>query len=171
MFKPVQGATGLLAQAVGVLDTVLYVNADLGNKLAVALGTGLGNFTYVLVSELGVVEAMKVTAADIYGLTVERAKDGSVARPFSVGAVVEYALVSEAVLDMINDRLQSLGDVNTLTFEINAPHTVVKDDTGLVTIDIKPMTITSPDGTIDVTGDGDSLGIAVKRGAFGCCDE
>lgn len=168
MFKPVQGATGELAQAASALDVILYVNADLANKLTTALSGG--HHTYVLIEEVGSVEAVKVTAADLFGLTVERAQDGSTAKAFSAGATVEYALVSAAVADLVDDRLAELGIEGTLNFVINEPHAVDKVD-DLVTITIQPMTITSPNGTIDVTGEGFTLGLDVERGAFGCCDD
>lgn len=168
MFKPVQGAVGELAQILGAADLVAYVNVDFANKIMTAIAGG--HHTYVIVSELGLVEAMKVTSADLFGLVIERAKDGTTAQVFNAGATIEYVLTSEAVLDIVNARLAEIAIEDTLTFSINAPHAVVR--TGLnVDITVQPTAITSPNNTIDVTGSGFEIGVDVERGAFGCCDD
>jgi urease gamma subunit len=168
MFKPVQGAAGELAQVASTADLVIYVNSDLASKITTALA-GV-HHTYIVVSEVGVVEAMKVTSADLFGLVVERAKDGTTAKTFNAGATVEYALTSDAVLDIVNERLAEIGVEDTLTFSINLPHAVERTGDN-VDITIQPMTLTSPNSTIDITGSGFDIGLDVERGAFGCCDD
>lgn len=168
MFKPALAATGELQAPIGVADTVLYVDIALANAVMTAIG--LTDFTYLILEEAGKVEAVKVTAAELSFLTVERAKEGTTAQVFAAGATLRYELISEVVSDLVDARLAALGIEDTLTFTINSPHTVVRE-LNEVGITIVPLTLTSEDGTIDITGESPNLDIAVQRGAFGCCDE
>jgi hypothetical protein len=167
MFKPLQGVHGTLETALGQADNVMYVDAQLVADLTARMG--IGNYTYLLIEQMDTAEAVLVSGFTSYGVLIERGKDGSVPITFLPGATIKYVLTSEAVGGMVSDYVNSLGLDAVTTFTINAPHTVDKMGNE-VTIDIKPPNISSPDGSIDVTGSGLDIGVSVQRGAFGCCD-
>lgn len=169
MFKPLQGASGTLVQPLGSADNIMYVDPQLIAYVYAGLGAGDGNHTFLLIEQAGIAEAVKVMDFGPYALIVERGKDGSQPRNFIPGATIRYILTTEAVQGIVYDYVTSLGLDAVTTFDINAPHVVTKLG-NQVTLDIKSPNISSPDGSIDVTGTGLDIGVSIQRGAFGCCD-
>lgn len=169
MFKPLQGVSGTLVQPAGAGDNIMYVDAQLAAWISAGLTPGAGNHTYLLIEQTGMSEAVKVMDFTPFALLVERGKDGSSPKTFLEGATLKYILTAEAVGELVVEAINALPPEAVLQFSINAPHSVERVDEQ-VTINIQPPNITSPDGTIDVTGSGLDIGISIQRGAFGCCD-
>lgn len=168
MFKPVHQAAGTTTWALGVSDVALEVDNDTYGRITTAIQTP-GDTTYLILNAPGWLEVVRVIGWTASTLLIERGVDNTVPSAFPAGTPVRYILAAAAVQDIVNEAIASIITPANLTFNINAPNTV--DVIGNnVNIIVPPVSLVSPDGTIDVTGSNNNLGIAVVRGAFGCCE-
>jgi hypothetical protein len=149
-------------------DNSIEPDSFLFGQVSAALFTP-GDVTYLAIGEAPSMEIVRVTGYTPGFLLVTRGVDGTTARAFPAGTPVRYIMPAQAVLDMIQDAIAVLPLPSNLTFSINAPNAVQQMGNN-VDIVIAPTSVTSPDGSVDVTGGGFAVGVAVARGAFGCCD-
>ena len=169
MFLPVHNAVGSLTADIGAADVVINATPAFVAAL-VAAGIDGTNHTYVRAYNQYGVEVLKVLNVVSGSIQVERGTDGSTAMAFPSGTYIEYILCATAVQELIDESIAALGPEQTLTFAINAPHTVQRVDDN-VTIGIVYQDVVSSDGTIDVSVNvDDAIDLSVRRGAFGCCD-
>jgi hypothetical protein len=128
-----------------------------------------GDTTYLIINAPGWVEVVRVIGWTASALLIERGVDNTVPSSYPIGTPIRYILAAAAVQDIVDEAISSIVTPANLTFNINAPNTVDVIGTN-VNIIVPPVSIVSPDNTIDITGSNNNLGIAVVRGAFGCCE-
>lgn len=168
MFRPAHQAVGYIAWPIGASDSQLTVDAAMYGQVIAAIQSP-GDSTYLAINGSGLVEVIRVVGWNAGTLTIERGIDNTLPSAFPMGTPIRYILAAAAAQDMVNEAIAGIVTPVNYTFNINAPNTV--DVVGNnVNISIPPTNIMSPDGTIDVTGSGTSIGVAVVRGAFGCCE-
>lgn len=168
MFKPTYGIGGTLLAGISNAATVITPSVGLYSQLQLVLGEAGTDYTYLFISDGVNIEVIKVTQLNGGTFTVVRGQDGTIGRAFGLGSTVYFEMSGIAVTDMITAALAAAGVATSLTFSINAPNTVVKVGSA-VTINVPKLPLTSPDTTIAVTTVGSGYGIAIERGAFGCC--
>lgn len=168
MFRPAHTAVGSLLSSLGSSSNVMQPDT----ALFVAVSTAIiapGDTTYLQIGEAPWTEVVRVTAFNAGILTIVRGIDGTLPGAFPAGTPVRYILAAEAVEAMIQAAIAALALPGSLTFQINAPNAVDVVGNNVI-FAIAPANITSPDGSVDVTGSGNSIGVSVARGAFGCCE-
>lgn len=168
MFRPAHAAVGTLTTSLGASGNVMVPDAQLFAAVSAAI-INVGDTTYLQVGEAPWVEIVRVDGFNAGVFLITRAIDGTLLSAFPAGTPVRYVMAAEAVSVMIQDVVDLLALPANLVFAINAPNSVSVAGSN-VNINIVPTSVTSPDGTIDVTGSGSAIGVSVVRGAFGCCD-
>lgn len=169
MFKPVHTIYGGSLQ-LGIVGSDLVMTPDADSFFAFVYALGAVDHTYVKLGTGRNIEVVKVTNPTSGIVEIERAKDGTQARPWPAGTPMEYLFVSDAVTDMIAQN--PLPTVITLTSDDG---TVEIEDKGGYVYDLSvlPTTIEALDDTMEIQVGTDDTGvhytIGVNRAALiGC---
>jgi alpha-tubulin suppressor-like RCC1 family protein len=107
-YKSLNNAYSVLAVSISPSDLTLQVATGHGDRFPVIAGS---DFTFITLEDAGSnIEIVKVTAratsSDI--MTIERAQDGTIARSWAAGDIVELRLVSK----LMNDALSHIDDAD-----------------------------------------------------------
>lgn len=88
---------------ISAVATSLLLDPDAASLLRSRLGTD--GYTYLLLSNAANYEVVKATAVVASVVTIERAKDGTTAAVFTMGDTVEFILGSDAVADIVSEKV------------------------------------------------------------------
>lgn len=164
MFKPANNAKGCLTADVLSVSNVFAVDATLYNALSAVLGVGGTDHTYLKLGVWPNIEVVKVQQLSGGALTVERARDGTIAAGFSTGTELVYDFCSAAARDIAQE---SLGTVVTLTG--TAPIVVTQIATNNFNVSLTPLALTSDDDSVLVVGAWPNIALSVNKSDTGCC--
>ena len=164
MFKPVNGAVGCITAPISNVSNVFTVDPETYAKLQAALG--VDDFTYMRLGEGTVVEVVRVfgvLAANT--VEVDRAKDGTLPLAFPANTKLEYYFCAAAVEHMI----AGISPPNILIQATpGSPIVVTELSVGQYEIGMEPVSISSPNGSIIVTGEFPSVQLSLDPSSTGC---
>lgn len=146
MFKPVHAVSGGSLQA-GIVGSDLTMTPDDNTYFAMVYALTLADHTYLKLGTGATAEIVKASNPVSGLLEIERAKDGTSARPWPAGTPIEYIFCSAAVSDMIAQN--PLPTAITLT---SADGSVTIEDEGGYTYDLSVVTtsVQPGDDTVEV---------------------
>lgn len=165
MFKPAQLAIGSTIVSISSASNMLMLDNNLYNRLVEVLGEEGTDHTYLRLTAGIIREIVKITYLSGGAATIVRSQDGTDAEPFAAGTYVEYEFCSAAVTDMIASL-----PANDVTITHEAPVTVTVNSPNNFTIGLEPVSITSNNGTINVSGSFPTVDLTVNASTLGLCN-
>lgn len=164
MFKPAHSAVGCIVSPITSMSNVLTLDPDSYAALDLALDTG--DFTYMRLGEGSIVEVVRVFGT-LGGNMVEvaRGQDGTLPRAFAANTDIVYCFCAAAVEHMI----AAISPPNVLIQAAdNSPIVVTELAANQYEIGMEPISISSPNGSIVVTGEFPDIELALDPSSTGC---
>lgn len=166
MFTPVPNACGSVLITVQMLDNVITVDPGLYQRLEDALGIMGSNHTYLKVGTYPYIEYIRVTSVSGIPnqIVVERAIDNTLPQIHAANTAIEYVLAAQAVQDMVD-----AASMATLSLTGQYPVIVDQSAANAFGISLAPVSLTSENGSIIISGTFPEMGIVVNPTNNGCC--
>lgn len=163
MFKPVQVALGCLAAPLSQMANVMSVDPDLYTQLGLSLSGD--DFTYMKIGEGSIVEVIRVMPPSGGVVPIIRGQDDTQPTAFALSTELSYCFCAAAVQHMIAEISPPVVDI-----QAQAGSGIVVDQlaVGQYEIGMEPVSVTSQNGSIVVTGQFPSIDLALDPSKTGC---